>query len=80
MALTISEAAETKGVTRNAVWLAIRRNALTVRKTSGGMWLIEEDEKWQAYQPKHYPNSASQANRVTACEEDDHGTAGHSQG
>ena len=54
MALTISEAAEAKKITRNAVWLAIRRNWFTVRKTSGGIWLIEEDEKWQNYQPRSY--------------------------
>ena len=79
MALTISEAAETKGVSRNAVWLAINRNVLTVRRTSGGMWLIEEDVKWQAYQPKHYPNAASQADRMTGKEETN-GTAGNPQG
>lgn len=79
MALTISEAAGAKGISRNAVWLAINRNVLTVRKTSGGMWLIEEDEKWQAYQPKHYPNAVSQANRTTG-EEETNGTPGNPQG
>ena len=71
MALTISEAAETKRVSRNAVWLAIKRNALTVRKTSGGIWLIEEDEKWEAYQPKYYPNAAGQARPIRTFKEVD---------
>jgi len=49
LALTISEAAELSGVSRNAVWLAIRRGELTARRTSGSMWLIEEDEPWKRY-------------------------------
>ena len=54
MAVTVSEAAEAKSLSRNAVWKAIRRNELTARKTSGGIWLIEEDEKWTDYQPRKY--------------------------
>ncbi len=55
MALTISEAAEKKGISRQALWLAIRRGIFNARKTSGGMWLVEEDEKWDAYDPMNYP-------------------------
>jgi len=71
MALTISEAADSKGISRNAVWLAINRGQFTTRKTSGGLWLIEEDEKWQAYQPKRYPNAASQADGIKTSKECD---------
>lgn len=70
MTLTLVEAAARKGISRNAIWLAISRDALTARKTSGGMWLIEEDEKWDAYRPKYYPNAASQSSRATQQEED----------
>lgn len=59
MTLTISEAAEAKGVTRNAIWLAIKRDELTVRKTSGGIWLIEEDDRWKNYKPRNYRNRGS---------------------
>lgn len=55
MALTITEAAEKKGISRQALWLAIGRGLFNARKTSGGMWLVEEDEKWEAYDPKDYP-------------------------
>ena len=54
MALTISEAAEAKDITRNAVWLAIKREEFTARKTSGGIWLIEDDEKWHQYRPRRF--------------------------
>ena len=54
MALTLSEAAEAKRISRNGMWLAVCRNAVTARKTSGGMWLIEEDEKWEQYHPQRY--------------------------
>lgn len=54
MALTLSEAAEAKNLSRNAVWKAIKRNEFTARKTSGGAWLIEEDEKWRGFQPRKY--------------------------
>ncbi len=57
MSMTISEAAEAKGISRNAVWLAINRDLLTTRKTSGGLWLIEQDGKWEAYRPRPYPRS-----------------------
>lgn len=62
MALTISEAAESKGISRNAIWLAINRGQFTTRKTSGGLWLIEEDEKWEAYSPKPHPKGARTLN------------------
>jgi len=52
MALTVSEAAAAKGISRNAIWLAIGRGVLTTRKTSGGIWLIDEDDRWLAYQPR----------------------------
>jgi excisionase family DNA binding protein len=52
LALTISEAAVSRGISRNAIWLAIRRGELAARKTSGGLWLIEEDDKWAAYSPR----------------------------
>lgn len=55
MSMTISEAAEAKGISRNAVWLAINRGQFTTRRTSGGLWLIEEDQKWQVYRPKPHP-------------------------
>jgi len=52
--LTISEAAESKRISRNAVWLAIMRGKLTARKTSGGIWLIDEDGAWGQYHPRNY--------------------------
>ena len=52
MALTITEAARAKGISRNAVWLAMNRDKFTCRKTSGGFWLIEEDDKWCDYRPR----------------------------
>ncbi len=55
MSLTISEAAEQKGISRNAVWLAINRGQVNARKTSGGMWLVEEDRRWADYRPRPYP-------------------------
>jgi len=55
MSLTISEAAEQKGISRNAMWLAINRGQVNARKTSGGMWLVEEDTKWNDYEPRPYP-------------------------
>jgi len=54
MTVTLSEAAVAKHVSRNAVWKAIRRGELTARKSSGGVWLIEEDEKWHNYLPRNY--------------------------
>ena len=54
MALTLSEAAVSKGISRNAIWLAINRGEITARKTSGNMWLVEEDEKWDHYKPRNY--------------------------
>ena len=54
MALTLSEAAEEKRISRNAMWLAVKRNEVNCRKTSGGIWLIEEDDKWQNYNPRKY--------------------------
>lgn len=53
--LTISEAADAKGVSRNAIWLLIRSRRLNARLTSGGIFLIEEDEKWDHYRPRPYP-------------------------
>ena len=68
MVLTISEAAEAKKTSRNAVWLAIRRGEFTARRTSGGIWLVEEDERWQGYRPRRYldkrKQSRSQERRV----------------
>ncbi len=54
MTVTLSEAAEAKQISRNAVWKAIRRGELTARKSSGGVWLVEEDQKWQDYRPRNY--------------------------
>jgi len=54
MTVTLSEAAEAKHVSRNAVWKAIRRGEVTARKSSGGAWLIEEDDKWHDYVPRNY--------------------------
>jgi excisionase family DNA binding protein len=54
MTLTLSEAAEAKCISRNAVWKAVKRGELTARKTSGGLWLIEEDAAWDCYQPRKY--------------------------
>ena len=61
MALTISEAAEAKETSRNAVWLAIRRGEFTARRTSGGIWLIEEDEKWHQYRPRKFGKRSTTA-------------------
>lgn len=68
MALTISEAADSKGISRNAVWLAINRGQFTTRKTSGGMWLIEEDQRWEAYHPKPYPRPRRPAGKSDRAE------------
>jgi len=54
MALMLAEAAAAKNTSRQAIWLAINRGALTARMTSGGMWLIEEDDKWRAFTPRKY--------------------------
>jgi hypothetical protein len=54
MTVTLSEAAEAKSISRNALWKAIRRGDLTARKSSGGVWLVEEDEKFRNYQPRGY--------------------------
>ena len=54
MTVTLAEAAEAKNLSRNAVWKAIMRNEFTARKSSGGIWLIEEDEKWHNYLPRNY--------------------------
>lgn len=54
MTVTLSEAAEAKHISRNALWKAIRRGELTARKSSGGVWLVEEDGKFQNYQPRSY--------------------------
>ncbi|MCE5200745.1 MAG: helix-turn-helix domain-containing protein [Armatimonadota bacterium] len=54
MTVTLSEAAEAKHISRNAVWKAIRRGELTARKSSGGVWLVEEDQQWQDYRPRNY--------------------------
>lgn len=55
MALTLAEAAQAKKLTRNGMWLAIKRGAVNARMTSGGMWLIEEDDKWEAFRPRRFP-------------------------
>lgn len=54
MTVTLSEAAEAKHVSRNALWKAIRRGELTARKSSGGVWLVEEDDRWRDYRPRNY--------------------------
>jgi len=64
MALTLAEAARAKCVSRYAVWLAIKRDRLSARMTSGGMWLIEEDGRWDAYKPRKYLDKRSGDHRT----------------